>query len=296
MNEKNTKLLERHKDILSFRDLEMKTVATYVSYMTGFINWDESELDGKDLNEVTWEEVRAYVRYLKNVKGLNPRTINVHLAQLRDFYYYVLHKDWDRREVPFLHFDEKLPIVPSREEVNAIIDSIVNPKHKAEIALLYSSGMRVNELCGLYCHDIKRAEKNIFIAHGKNRSSRYAILSDKALEVLITYIKTSYRGAKPDDWLFPGQHAGKHISDQSIYNVFKRQLDRLGLGDKGYTLHSLRHAFGLHLYDAGYDLMAIKEALGHKSLSSTQVYVTLGIGNGRIVKSPYDFGDDDTNK
>ena len=74
-----------------------------------------------------------------------------------------------------------------------------------------------------------------------------------------------------------------------MYNTFIRQLNLNGMGESGFTLHSLRHAFGLHLYEAGTDLMSIKEAMGHKSLRSTTVYLTLGIGSGRSVKSPYDF-------
>lgn len=211
------------------------------------------------------------------------------IAQLRDFFYYVLHKDWDKREVPFLYFDEYLPVVPTREQVLAIIDAITNPKHKAEIALLYSSGIRVSELCRLHCGDIARSKNCIYISRSKNRSDRYAVLSDKAYEDLVSYIRSSYRGATSSDWLFPGQKSGTHICEQTVYNIFIHHLDRLGLGECGFNLHSLRHAFGLHLYESGADLISIKEAMGHKSLSSTEVYLALGIGNGRSVKSPYDF-------
>ena len=288
MNNNNSILLEKHKDILSFRDLAVGTVATYTSYMTTYIAWVEEFLPGREISSVTWEEIRSYVRYLKERKGLNPRTVNVHISQLRDFYYYVLHRDWDKREVPFLHFDEHLPVVPTREQVNAIIDSIENPKHKAEIALLYSSGIRVSELCRLHCGDIHRSKNCIYISRSKNRSDRYAVLSDKAYDLLVAYVRTAYRGAKQEDWLFPGQKSGAHICEQSIYNIFIRHLDKSDLKDSGFNLHSLRHAFGLHLYESGADLMSIKEAMGHKALSSTTVYLTLGIGNGRSVKSPYD--------
>lgn len=289
MNENNAILLEKHKDILSFRDLAASTVATYTSYMTTHIDWVEGNLPSQDVSSLSWEEIRSYVRFLKDIKGLNPRTINIHISQLRDFYYYVLHKDWDKREVPLLHFDEHLPIVPTKEQVIAIIDSIENLKHKAEIALLYSSGIRVNELCRLKCGDIQRSQDRIYVSRGKNRSDRYAVLSDKAYAILVAYIRSAYRGAKREDWLFPGQKVGAHICEQSIYNIFVRHLEKTGFGDCGFNLHSLRHAFGLHLYEAGADLMSIKEAMGHKSLSSTTVYLTLGIGNGRSVTSPYDL-------
>ena len=289
MNENHSILLEKHRDILSFRDLAVGTIATYISYMKTYIQWVEENLPGRDLSSVTWEEIRSYLLYLKKIKGLNPRTVNVHISQLRDFYYYVLHRDWDRKEVPFLHFDEHLPLVPTREQINTIINSISNPKHKAEIALLYSSGIRVSELCRLHCGDIHRSKNCIYISRSKNRSDRFAVLSDKAYAILVSYVRTAYRGAKPEDWLFPGQLKGNHVSTQTIYNIFIDHLVKNGLKDSGFNLHSLRHAFGLHLYESGTDLISIKEAMGHKALSSTTVYLTLGIGNGRSVKSPYDF-------
>lgn len=288
MNEQNTNYLKQHIDILSFRDLAPGTITTYASYMTQFIVWTESRLPSKSFLDFSWEELRSYFTYLKQIRKLNPRTVNVHIAQLRDFYQYVLHKSWDRYQIPFLHYDELLPKVPSKDEVNTLIDSVWNPKHKAELALLYSSGIRVSELSRLKCGDIYHSRQCIYISRSKNRSDRYAFLSEKAFSLLAVYIRSCHPHATKDDWLFPGQKAGSHINQQSIYNTFKKQLFLLGLADAGYTLHSLRHAFGLHLYESGTDIMTIKEAMGHKSLASTSVYLTLGIGNGRSVTSPYD--------
>ena len=289
MRPENIELLEKHKDILSFRDLAPSTNNTYVSYATAYILWTEENLPDRALSSITWEEVRSYLRYLKDIKKLNPRTINVHISQLRDFFYYVLHRDWDKREIPLLHFDEHLPIVPTKEQVTSIIDSIDNPKHKAEIALLYSSGIRISELCRLHCKDIFRSKNCIYISRSKNRSDRYAVLSNKAYNLLVAYIRSSYQGAKPDDWLFPGQKIGASITTETVRRVFSDALTRSGMSDSGFTPHSLRHAFGLHLYESDVDLISIKEAMGHKSLFSTTIYLTLGIGNGRSVKSPYDI-------
>ena len=289
MLEVNSNLFEKHRDILSFRDLAPNTVATYLSYLNTYIIWVEENLPGRDLPSITWEEIRSYLLWLKDVRGLNPRTVNVHIAQLRDFFQYVLHRDWNRFEIPFMRYDQYLPSVPDREQVNLVIDSITNPKHKAEIALLYSSGIRVSELCRLRCQDIHRSKNCVYISRSKNRSDRYAVLSERAYQLLVVYIRTAYPSAKPEDWLFPGQKPGTHTCEMTVYNVFISHLQKLGLGESGFNLHSLRHAFGLHLYESGADLFSIKEAMGHKSLSSTEVYLTLGIGNGRSVKSPYDF-------
>jgi site-specific recombinase XerD len=289
MKPENENLITKQQEILSFRDLADRTITTYISYLTQFLSWVESELPGRPVSSVTWEEVRAYISYLRDVRGIGNRTVNVHIAQLHHLWQYVLKRDWDKYEVPFLRYDEKLPVVPTVAEINAVIETITNPKHKAEIALLYSSGMRVSELCRLRCGDIYRSRNSIFIARSKNRAERYAVLSEKAFPLLVSYIRSYYPGATKEDFLFPGQKPGSHIDDQSIRNVFYKAVSEAGLADRGFVLHSCRHAFGLHLYEAGTDLMSIKEALGHKSLSSTEVYLTLGIGNGRSVKSPYDL-------
>ena len=289
MKPENEALVSKQKEILSFRDLAEGTISTYISYLTQFIEWVESELSGRALQDVSWEEIRSYVDYLRTVRKIGNRTINVHIAQLHHLFHYVLKRDWDKYEVPFLRYDTALPNVPTMAEMNAIIDSITNIKHKAEIALLYSSGIRVSELCQLHCGDIYMSKNCIFIAKTKNRSERYAILSQKALGILTDYIRQAYCSATREDWLFPGQAPGSFIDDQSVRNVFNKAVKCAGLADRGFVLHSCRHAFGLHLYEAGTDLMTIKEALGHKSLASTEVYLTLGIGNGRSVKSPYDL-------
>lgn len=230
--------------------------------MTQYIDWLETNLSARPLPDVTWEEMRSFLVFLKDIRNLNPRTVNVYIAQLRDFYQYVLHHDWDRYQIPYLHYDELLPRVPSKSEVNSIIDAVYNPKHKAELALLYSSGIRVSELTRLKCGDIYHSRNCIYISRSKNRSDRYAVLSEKAFSLLVDYIRMFHPHATKEDWLFPGQKPGSHIHQQSVYNTFKKWLAVLNLSEAGYTLHSLRHAFGLRLYESGTDIMTIKEAMG----------------------------------
>ncbi|MCD8299554.1 MAG: tyrosine-type recombinase/integrase [Clostridiales bacterium] len=281
--------VQKHLDILSLRDLAPGTISSYASYLNQFLDWVGENLPGKDLSQLTFEEIRLYLLFLKNVRSLNNRTINYHIAQLRDFFLYVLHREWERYQVPYLKYDQFLPAVPTRQEVDTIIDSISNSKHKAAIALLYSSGLRVSELCRLHCGDIHASGNRIYVSRSKNRSDRYAVLSSRALDLLTAYIRSDYRDATKDSWLFPGARPDSHVCTQTVYNILKHQLASLGWQDKGFNCHSLRHAFGLHLYEAGTDLISIKEALGHKSMSSTEIYLSLGIGSGRSVKSPYDL-------
>lgn len=288
MNDINSAYLKKHRDILSFRDLSPHTIDVYTSYLSAFLVWMETELPEIPVSDISWEQLRSYFLILKDCRHLNPRTINIHIAQLANFFKYVLHRDWDNREIPYMKVDEKLPVVPTFGEVNTIIDSFVKIKYKAMIALLYSSGIRVSELCRLHCGDIHASENYIFISRSKNRSERRAILSRKALLILSEYARSDLKGATQTDWLFPGQKQDTHVCTETVRRIFYDSLVSLGWQNKGFSLHSLRHAFGLHLYNNGTDIMSIKEAMGHKSLSSTTVYLTLGIGNGRSVTSPYD--------
>ena len=220
MNDLNENYCRQYADILSLRDLAKGTISAYLSYLTQFITWTEDQLSAKPLSQVSWEELRSYLLFLKNVRKLNPRTINLHIAQLRSFYQYILHRDWDRFQIPFLRFDEPLPKVPTKQEVDRVIDSTLNLKHKTELALLYSSGLRVSELCRLHCGDIWRSKNCIYISKSKNRSDRYAVLSKKAYALLPGYIRKYYPRAEQKDWLFPGQNPGSHIHPQSIACTF----------------------------------------------------------------------------
>ncbi len=288
MNPENEALVTKQEEILSFRDLSKGTISIYLKYLAQFLNWVEAQLPGKSVADISWAEVRAYVKYLQNVRQIGNRTVNVHIAQLHQLWLYVLKRDWDKYEVPFLRYDEKLPVVPTRSEMISIIDAISNLKHKAMIALLYSSGIRVGELCRLRCGDIYRSKGYILVRKSKNRSERCAVLSQNALSILTEYIRSFYPRASKEDFLFPGQRQGTSICTQTVRSIFRIAVEAANLSDRGFVLHSCRHAFGLHLYESGTDIMTIKEALGHKSISSTEVYLTLGIGNGRMVKSPYD--------
>ena len=97
---------------------------------------------------------------------------------------YVLHNPWDDTQLPMRRFDEFLPFVPSKQEVSILINSMPDLKQKAMVALLYSSGLRIGEVCHLRYEDIQRKNMRIHIRHGKNRSDRYAILSHHAPDMM----------------------------------------------------------------------------------------------------------------
>ena len=274
--------------ILLLRDLADSTVENYVSYLKRFLNYLCAHLNGKDPAAVSWEELRAYILFLKNVENLQNRSINPMIAQLRDFWRYTLRKDWDKYMVPYLKIDEYLPAVPTKAEMESIIANTWNPMYACIFAAMYSAGLRVSEAVRLCYEDVSRSKNNIHVAKSKNRAERKAILSTKFVDLLTDYWKKRGKPS-PHGYLFPGRSEDGHIGEQSVRNVMTKVLVELGLQDKGYTPHSCRHCFGLELYNSGADLLAIRDAMGHKSISSTVLYTSLGIGSSHGLTSPYDM-------
>ena len=277
-------------DMLTLRDLAESTVNNYTSYLNQFLDFIDNFLGGKLPEYVSWEEIRSYILFLKNVRKLNNRSINPHIAQLIFFFKYVLHRDWDRYQIPFLRYDEYLPAVPTKTEMEKIIYSMPCNKYQCIIALMYSAGLRVSEVLNLRYKDISFQRMQIHVSKTKNRAERKAILAKKMKNRL--YWHWVYSG-KPeaDAFLFPGQKPGSHLCAESVRIVMKAHLASIGMGDRGFTSHSCRHCFGLTLYESGADLLAIRDAMGHKSINSTTVYVSLGIGSDHGLVSPMDMED-----
>jgi len=271
--------------MLSIRGLADNTLKSYMSYLRAFLSHVETVLR-KNPEDVTWDEMRAYIVFLKKSKNLSDRTINAHISMIRFFTEYVLHRSWDRYQLPFRKFDTYLPLVPSQEEARHFIDTLPNLKHKTIVALIYSAGLRVSEVCNLKYSDVSRKDMRIRIAPSKNRSERFAILARNTLDILTQYW---FRYGKPHDWLFPSTHGnGRAIVPYTVNRIVNDHIDRLGWSQK-LNCHSFRHGFGTHLYENGTDLLTIQRLLGHKSINSTTIYVHIASNKSGVVKSPFDY-------
>lgn len=230
--------------------------------------------------------MRQFIQWVQSTRSLSDRTINAIISQLRFFTMYVLHKPWDNTQLPMRRFDTYLPYVPTTEEVKLFINTLPTLKQKTMVALMYSAGLRVGEVCNLRYSDIKRSSMRIHVAQAKNRSDRYAILSQKSLDMLTEYW---YAYDRPTEWLFPAkQDSSRPCKTAILANQVLQHRKKLALNPK-LNCHSFRHAFGTHLYEAGTDLLTIKELLGHKSLNSTVIYVHLASYASRNIKSPFDM-------
>ena len=276
--------LKQFREMISLRGLTDHTIVSYSTYIRVYLDY-LSYILHKMPEDVSWAELRGFVRWLQKEKNLSDRTINHCISQLRFFTLYVLHKPWDASQLPMRRFDSYLPYVPSQKETWAFIHSFSNLKHKAILSLMYSAGLRVGEVCALRYEDISRSSMRIHIRHSKARSDRYAILSRNALDILTQYW---FHAGRPTGFLFPSRNdPARPMASYTVNQFIFAKEKELGLKHQ-LTCHSFRHAFGTHLYENGADLLTIKALLGHKSLNSTAIYVHLASNGISNAVSPFD--------
>lgn len=282
--------LDTFKQMISLRGLTDHTIKSYSTYIRAYLDYLENILHKKP-EDVSWQELRSFIFYIQQERSLSDRTINHCISQLRFFTLYVLHQSWDPYQLPTRKFDSFLPFVPSKLEVSTFISSLPDLKQKAMVTLMYSSGLRIGEVCRLKCSDIDRLNMRIHISKCKNRSDRFAKLSPKVLPLLEEYWLTC---GKPKTYLFPQQRksgANKPIDTFYLSRHIHAHEERLGW-ERRFTCHSFRHAYGTHLYENGADLLTIKTLLGHKSLASTMIYIQLAPNATSHVLSPFDTLED----
>src|SRR5690606_25136136 len=161
--------------------------------------------------------------------------------------------------------EKKLPKVLSEEEVTALLRASANLKHRCILMLIYSAGLRLNELISLKLDDIV-PDRSQVIVKGKGKKERVSIIGKKVLAEIALY-KAAYR---PKEYLFEGQKGGSY-SDTSVQAIFHQAKANAGI-TKPATVHSLRHSFATHLLETGTDLRYIQALLGHSSSKTTEIY------------------------
>ncbi len=178
---------------------------------------------------------------------------------------------------------KRLPVVLSKDEVFRLLDSVLNPKHKLILALMYSAGLRVSEVVKLKVEDIDFDNKILWVRQGKGRKDRQTVISEKLIGTLGQLVGQKIVG----DYLFSGQKPKIHLSTRSVEKIFQKALAAADIRKKA-TCHSLRHSFATHLLESGTDIRYIQQLLGHRSLVTTQIYTKVSNKFLSQIKSPLD--------
>jgi integrase/recombinase XerD len=275
-----TSLRQRMTEDMQVRNLSLNTQTSYVQQVSLFARYFD-----KSPEQLGPEEIRAYQVYLTNEKKLAAGSVLIAVAALRFLYKVSLKKDWAFADViPAPKKPERLPVILSPEQVLQFLGCVGSPRHRAILTTCYAAGLRISESIHLKPTDIDSQRMVIRVDQGKGQKDRYVMLSPKLLETLRSY----WRAVRPQGWLFEGEIPGQPINRSSVEFACQKARHLSGIR-KPITPHSLRHAFAVHLLEAGTDVRTIQLLLGHRSLATTARYLRIATSKVCSASSPLDL-------
>jgi len=260
-----------------------KTLVNYDRYLKAFFEFSQIK-DSADITEEVVRKFRVHLNRSKVNEGfLKIQTQNNYLITLRQFLRYLAKKDIPTlvaekielpkipmRDIQFLEAEEitrllEAPQVLAKSKKDNKKDSSID-RDQAILETLFSTGLRVSELCSL---DIEKINLKLgeFSIRGKGQKIRTVFISETAKEALKKYLEGRTDLKEP---LFVNKN-GQRLTPRSIERLIKKYAIVAGLTKK-VVVHSLRHAFATDLLRSGADLRSIQEMLGHASISTTQIY------------------------
>ena len=269
-------------EYMQLHNYSNSTFTTYHNMILRYLN----TFKGHTLNQVNdfdIDQIDAYHNAWMQSSSPSSSLINQSINAIKLYYEVISNKVIDSKDIHRPMRNKSLPSIYSREEIKRIVDCINNPKHKAIIFLIYSAGLRLNELINMHVEDILVDRKMDFIRKSKGRKDRYSILAEATLVMLSEYI-IKFRPVK---YLFEGQYGGRY-SSTSIRNILKAAKKKSGVRTNG-SVHTLRHSFATHLLENGTDLRYIQELLGHSSSKTTEIYTHVSTLNISKITSPGDL-------
>ncbi len=308
----NTTNISTKEDILKKLSIELKirgfterTIKSYTSQTMRFIAFYE-KINNKelDINIINETDIKEYIAYCMTEKKLKPASVNLIISSLK-FLFEDMYKKKIFVDIKSPKIEKKLPTVLTKDEINAMLNVVENPKHKLLIQLLYSSGLRVSECVNLKINDIEISEKLGTVRSGKGQKDRMIIMSDKVLTDLKAYLdmrkksdsKREKRSKNNEElskkmssytnnpYIFSVRDT--HITPRQAQKIVKNAALKANI-QKNVFCHALRSSFATHLLESGTDIRMIQTLLGHSSISTTERYTKVSKEQIRKVVSPLD--------
>jgi len=263
------------------RNVSEHTRVAYESDLEQFGAWLK-EKGGRSVKDVGAGEVKRYAAELLG-KDYARTTVARKMSAVRTFFKYLLDEQFvDNDPTTFLRLAKerrKLPRALSSAEIGRLLNAPVGEtfvalRDRAALEMLYSAGLRNAELVGLNVADVDAAA-GLARVLGKGRRERLAVVGSHAIRAMKDYLPARAAKLKPrgKDRLFIN-HLGTPLTSRSLCRLLERYLVRADL-PIGTTPHTLRHTFATHLLEGGASIREVQDLLGHKHLSSTQIYTHL---------------------
>jgi len=221
------------------------------------------------------------VRYYFLSLDLSVNSSRLCYAALRFFFANILNRPFTTDEIPIKKKEKTLPKVLSKQQIKLVLNETKNLKHKLIIKMLYSTGLRLQELINLKRTDIDFDNNILFVRKGKGKKDRITIISENIkLDLLKYYSQYEFK----TNYVFEGRKNkySKKSVQLILHNASKKLKFRI-------HPHMLRHSFATHLLEQGTDIRIIQKLLGHSDLNTTEIYTRVANKDLKKIKNPLDF-------
>ncbi len=272
---------------------DIKTFFRFIYVHRGLVCADDlknisiKDVDIEFVKSVTLTEIYAFLVYCKNDRDNNDKTRARKTSSLKSFFNYLSnkcnlldHNPVDQLEAP--KAKKSLPKYLTLEQCYELLNNVNGDYKERDFAILViflNCGIRLSELCGLNVTDINlNNDSSTMRVLGKGNKERIVYLNDACVSALKSYLKV-----RPVDGV-PTQHKNalflsrlkRRISNKTVQHIVYTNLERIGLGGQGYSVHKLRHTAATLMYQYGnVDVRVLKDVLGHENLGTTQIYTHL---------------------
>lgn len=261
------------------RNLSPKTAEAYagdLAKLRGFLQKDHVD----DASAVNAAHISGFMVHLGRA-GLNVRSQARTLSAVRMLFKFLVRERYlpanPASDVERPKLVKKLPKFLNTQEVDALLAAPGNgnarfARDTAMLELMYATGLRVSEVCGLTTVDVD-LQRGFLLARGKGRKERVVPLGARSRATLESFLggpRGTLLGGRTADALFP-HPSGKPLTRQGVWKIVKRYALAAGI-KKTLSPHKLRHSFATHLVENGADLRAVQAMLGHADLATTEIY------------------------
>lgn len=274
------------QDFLNYIQKEKRfsvhTVTAYSKDLDQFIHHVTENLEVANIEEVDHHDIRSWIISILEDDKLQPSSVNRKISCLRSFYKYLIRNELVAKnpmaKINSLKTKKKLPLFLEQVQMERLLDDLdfgdgfAGTRDKLIIELLYCTGMRRAELISLQVANVNESKQELKV-RGKRNKERIIPLSPQTISMISEYSQMAthqFGNLSASECLLLDDN-GKMMSDGFVYRKVNKYLRLVTtIGKK--SPHILRHTFATHMLNNGADLNAIKELLGHASLSATQVY------------------------